>query len=220
MIWTRGFQDLQSRALGRSATVALIGLLTPVVIVPHQKFSQQVFTHQLVFHHTRLPPTSQRVPLSHCQQSFGLKTTTRTCHCTSHRVGHTIRRHSERLGERQVAGPSAFYKGSIQAICLSNLALSVGFEPTVHITTDDTLAGCWFKPLIQLNINLAHRTGFEPVISAVTGRRLRPDWASGAWNVKLLLHGYSSGQWLLTPSYYWYTVRESNPSYIRERHVS
>jgi hypothetical protein len=29
---------------------------------------------------------------------LGLKTTTRSCHTTSHRAGHTIRRHSERSG--------------------------------------------------------------------------------------------------------------------------
>ena len=114
----------------------LNALQTPVVIVPHQKFGQQVFTHQLVFHHTRLPPTSRRVPLSHCQRPFGLKTTTRTCHCTSHPAGHSIRRHPKRLGERQVAGPSASCEGSIQAICLSNLADSIGFEPMRHFRND------------------------------------------------------------------------------------
>ena len=114
----------------------LIALQTPVVIIPHQKFGQQVFTHQLVFHHTRLPPTSRRVPFSHCQRPFGLKTTTRTCHCTSHPAGHSIRRHPKRLGERQVAGSSAFCKGSIQAICLSYLADSIGFEPMRHFRND------------------------------------------------------------------------------------
>lgn len=33
-----------------------------------------------------------------------------------------------------------------------NLAESVGIEPTAHISTDNTLAGCRFKPLIQLSI--------------------------------------------------------------------
>ena len=42
------------------------------------------------------PPTPRRVPLSCCQRPFGLKTTTRTCHCTSHPAGHSIRRHPER----------------------------------------------------------------------------------------------------------------------------
>lgn len=32
------------------------------------------------------------------------------------------------------------------------LAVSVGFEPTARITTNNTLAGCRFKPLIQLTI--------------------------------------------------------------------
>lgn len=53
---------------------------------------------QLIFHHTRLPPTSRQVPLTHCQRPFGLKTTTRGCHTTSHPAGHSIRRHSERSG--------------------------------------------------------------------------------------------------------------------------
>ena len=34
----------------------------------------------------------------------------------------------------------------------SFLAVSVGFEPTARITTNNTLAGCRFKPLIQLTI--------------------------------------------------------------------
>ena len=49
-------------------------------------------------HHTRPPPASRQGPFSHCQRPFGLKTTTRSCHTTSHRVGRTIRRHSERSG--------------------------------------------------------------------------------------------------------------------------
>jgi len=47
-------------------------------------------------HHTCLPPASRQGPLSHCQRPLGSKTTTRSCHTTSHRAGHTIRRHPER----------------------------------------------------------------------------------------------------------------------------
>ena len=39
-----------------------------------------------------LPPASQQGPFSHCQRPFGLKTTTRSCHTTSHPVGHSIQR--------------------------------------------------------------------------------------------------------------------------------
>ena len=41
------------------------------------------------------------------------------------------------------------------------MAVSVGFEPTARITTNNTLAGCRFKPLIQLTINLAEELRFE-----------------------------------------------------------
>jgi len=45
---------------------------------------------------THLPPASRQEPFSHCQRPFGLKTTTRSCHTTSHPVGHSIQRHPER----------------------------------------------------------------------------------------------------------------------------
>jgi hypothetical protein len=40
---------------------------------------------------THLPPAPRQGPFSHCQRPFGLKTTTRNCHVTSHPVGHSIR---------------------------------------------------------------------------------------------------------------------------------
>ena len=33
------------------------------------------------------PPAHRQIPFSHCQRPFGLKTTTRSYHTTSHRVG-------------------------------------------------------------------------------------------------------------------------------------
>ena len=50
------------------------------------------------YHHARPPPSPRQVPFSYCQRPFGLKTTTRSCHTTSHPAGHSIRRHPERLG--------------------------------------------------------------------------------------------------------------------------
>ena len=44
------------------------------------------------------------------------------------------------------------------------LAVSVGFEPTARITTNSTLAGCRFKPLIQLTIFLYCLTNTTKII--------------------------------------------------------
>ena len=65
------------------------------------------------YHHARPPPSPRQVPFSYCQRPFGLKTTTRSCHTTSHPAGHSIQRHLERL----VAGggiepPSEAYETS------------------------------------------------------------------------------------------------------------
>ena len=43
----------------------------------------------------------------------------------------------------------------------STLAESVGFEPTFHIPAENTLAGCRFKPLIQLSIIMVEAVRFE-----------------------------------------------------------
>ena len=42
------------------------------------------------YHHIRPPPSPRQVPFSHCQRPFGLKTTTRAYHSTSHLAGHNI----------------------------------------------------------------------------------------------------------------------------------
>jgi hypothetical protein len=49
---------------------------------------------------------------------------------------------------------------------LKIMAVSVGFEPTARITTNNTLAGCRFKPLIQLTINWYQRRESDPLKNA------------------------------------------------------
>ena len=39
------------------------------------------------YHHTRLPPAPRPGPFSHCQRTFGLKCTARSCQPTSHPPG-------------------------------------------------------------------------------------------------------------------------------------
>ena len=40
------------------------------------------------------------------------------------------------------------------AVSILKLAVSVGFEPTARISTNDSLANYWHKPLAQLTIFL------------------------------------------------------------------
>ena len=63
--------------------------------------------------------------------------------------------------------------------------MSVGFEPTARITTNNTLAGCRFKPLIQLTIIWLH---IWVTIPANHGLTVRPmHHARVLWN-KLLYY--------------------------------
>ena len=45
-----------------------------------------------------LHPLPDQKEFSQCQRPLGSKTTTRSCHTTSHPAGHSIRRHPERSG--------------------------------------------------------------------------------------------------------------------------
>ena len=62
----------------------------PAVIIEYQDMTLSYPSHTPS---TRFP---KQGPFSHCQRPLGLKTTTRSCHATSHPVGHSIRRHPER----------------------------------------------------------------------------------------------------------------------------
>ena len=80
------------------------------------------------------------------------------------------------------------------SISIHYLAVSVGFEPTARITTNGTLAGCWFKPLIQLTI-LTWRTGR----------------GSNPWQGDVI-NRYTTG----AKSLYNYTLTGIEPAYLRQ----
>ena len=115
-------------------------------------------------HHTRPPPTSRRVPLSHCQRPFGRKTTTLGYHTTSHRTGHTICW----LGRTSCYRTLVLFKTEHGCKSPLNLMQTKGLEPLRQ-----PVLGTNRCPSYPLSANLAVPRGNDPLLRAWQAR-VRP----------------------------------------------
>ena len=137
--------------------IVMNALRTPVVIIVYHLLGCPANL-------THLPPTSRRVPFSHCQRPFGKKTTTLGYHTTSHRTGHTICWLGRTFWWRRLESNQQCRSGGFtvhwgyQFSYISNLAVSTGVEPVSAPWQGAILTD------ILWDQNLVHRRGIEPLL--------------------------------------------------------